>query len=115
MSESQHIKDLRAVWGSACHTMWIELTALRCTATFVHNNYAIIADKTPLTNVIDTPESKGRLDSLTRSSFLEHFESYVEAVVTGRVVLLSAAFELYFRYFLDARLTGSKSFRAILH
>lgn len=104
MPDSQHLIDFRAVWGDACHTMWIELAALRCTAAFTQGNYMAIPDDRPLTDLIYAPESKGRMDDVTKSVLLGRMDRYMQAVVTGRVVLLSAAFELYFRYFLDAYL-----------
>lgn len=81
--------------------MWTELAALRCTAAFLHANYTAIDDDTPLTDLVYAPESKGRMKDVTKVAFLERLERYMQAVVTGRLVLLSAAFELYFRYFLD--------------
>jgi hypothetical protein len=102
MAESDHIRELRAVWGQACHTMWTELTALRVTAAFVQENYRTIGDKVPLTDLVYAPESRGRMDDVTKSAFLGRQDTYLKSVVTGRIVLLSAAFELYFRFFLDA-------------
>ncbi|MBN2448951.1 MAG: hypothetical protein JXR77_01095 [Lentisphaeria bacterium] len=104
MASSQHLKDLKAVWGQSCHSMWVELLSLRCAATFVQSQYGVLDKTMLLTDLIYAPESKGRLNDVTPDLFLQRLPGYLQGVVTDRIVLLSAAFELYFTSFLDAYL-----------
>ncbi|WP_433935478.1 hypothetical protein AB3662_12190 [Sorangium cellulosum] len=103
---SQHLKDFKLVWRDACHTMWTELAALRATLAFVHVNYRDLGAKSPITAFFHAPESRDRIDDVTTDVFIERFDRYRISVVTSRVVLLSAAFELYFGSFLDDYLKG---------
>ena len=104
MAASTHLKDLKAVWRDACHTMWAELLSVRCTVAYIHEHYSEFTPSVALSSRVYAPESRGRLDDVTPDVFLERAPLYQTSIVTSRVVLLSAAFELYFGYFLDTYL-----------
>ena len=54
------------------------------------------------------PELNGRISALTRDVFLENVATYRHSVVTNRIVILSAAFEAYFKSFLDAYIANRR-------
>ncbi len=64
-------------------------------------NYKDLPGDTPLTSLFYAPTVKGRLDSLTKDMFLERANRYKEAIITNRVIILSAAFETYLSNFFD--------------
>lgn len=100
--ESQYLKDFKKLWTNACHTMWIEILALRNLEAYLKGNYSNIPRGVYLTDIVYTPEIKGRIDGIDKDFFLENIETYIQYnVTTLRVVLLSAAFESYFKSFLD--------------
>lgn len=107
---SQHLKDLRAVWGESCHSMWIELLSIRCTHAHLLSQYGALSDRVLLTEIVYSPESKGRLNDITPAIFIKRLDRYLQAVVTDRVVLLSAAFEQYFWHFLDDYLKSKRKY-----
>ncbi len=81
--------------------MWIELLALRCTQAKLQAEYGTTSKKILLTDLIFSPEARGRLQDIRVDEYLSRCPRYLQNVVTDRIVLLSAAFELYFRHFLQ--------------
>lgn len=110
MAGSNHLRDFKEVWRNACHTMWVELTGLRSAAALIHRDYPSLSRTAPITDVIYSPEARGRVDDVTPDVFLERLPSYQTAVVTSRVVLLSAAFELYLGDFLESYLLARSKY-----
>ncbi|AYV45100.1 hypothetical protein CFHF_04240 [Caulobacter flavus] len=102
MAYSEHLKDLKAVWGDSCHAMWAELLCIAMAESHVVSNYKDIPASKSIDEMFYAPELRGRINALTRDTFLERTPSYRHAVVTNRIVILSASFEAYFSSFLDA-------------
>lgn len=102
MSDSDHLKDLKAVWGDSCHAMWVELLCISMAESHVVAHYKDIPHNTSIQDLFYAPDLKGRINGLTRDIFLERAAGYRHAVVTNRIVILSASFEAYFSTFLDA-------------
>ncbi len=95
---SIHLRAFKRVWRDACHSMWVEATALRYLESHVFANYSSLGNS-DLTDHVWAPFATGRLGDFTRDSFLEGRPTYFATTVTNRVVLLSAAFEQYFSHF----------------
>lgn len=102
MAESEHLKDFKAVWGDSCQSMWAELLALSIAESHVVSNYAAIPSNSLLTDIFYVPKLRGRLDDLRRDSYLARVPMYRQAVITNRLVVLSASFETYLSSFLDS-------------
>lgn len=102
MADSEHLKDFKAVWGDSCQSMWAELLALSIAESHVISNYANIPGDQLLTEMFYTPVLRGRLEDLRKDTYLSRVGTYRLAVITNRLVVLSASFETYFSYFLDA-------------
>jgi hypothetical protein len=103
---SDHLKDLKAVWGDSCHAMWVELLCVTIAESHVITSYRDISPGMSIHDMFYAPELKGRINGLTRDVFLERSPNYRHAVVTNRIVILSASFEAYFTTFLDAYITN---------
>jgi hypothetical protein len=99
--ETEHLGDLKEVWGTSCHSMWAELLSISISETYLLANYKDLPSDKPLTSLFYIPVAKGRLDSLTKDMFLERANRYKDAVITNRVIILSAAFETYLTSFVD--------------
>jgi hypothetical protein len=82
--------------------MWAELLCISMAESHVVSNYKEISPTTSIHELFYAPELTGRINALTRDVFLKNSASYRHAVVTSRIVILSAAFEAYFISFLDA-------------
>lgn len=102
MAASEHLKDLKAVWGDSCHAMWVELLCIGMAESYVVTKYADIPEGLSIHDMFYAPELKGRINGLTRDTFLERSPGYRHAVIANRIVILSASFEAYFTSFLDA-------------
>lgn len=102
MAASEHLKDLRAVWGDSCQSMWAELLSINIAESFLITNYANLGSGELLTDKFFVPEIRGRLDDTRKDTFLQRSSIYKQAVITNRIVVLSASFETYFSSFLDA-------------
>ena len=102
MADSEHLKDLKAVWGNSCQSMWAELLALSIAESHVISNYAQIPSERLLTDMFYVPKLDGRLRDLRRDTFLERVNVYRQSVITNRLVVLSASFEIYLSNFIDA-------------
>ena len=102
MAESEHLKDLKAVWGNSCQSMWAELLALSIAESYVTSNYAQIPSSRLLTDMFYVPNLVGRLGDLRRDTFLERVNIYRQSVITNRLVVFSASFETYLSNFIDA-------------
>ena len=102
MADSEHLKDFKAVWGDSCQSMWAELLALSIAETHVVTNYAAMPADRLLTDMFYVPKLKGRLEDLRRDTYLARLPLYRQAVITNRLVVLSASFETYLSNFLDA-------------
>jgi len=86
--------------------MWIEVTALRYMEGRLLGEYATIAPGRLLTDLVHSPEAKGRIDDATKDFYLERVGEFISEVALLRVVLLSAAFEVFFDTFVDEYLDG---------
>jgi hypothetical protein len=94
--------------------MWAELLCIVIAESHVIANYKDISPEVSINDIFYVPELKGRINALTRDAFLERSPGYRQAVVTNRIVILSASFEAYFTGFLDAYIANrSKLFDLI--
>jgi hypothetical protein len=107
---TENLKAFKATWAHACKTMWFEVTALRHLEGRLLGDYARIGHDVLLTDMIYAPEARGRIDDGTRDFFLERVVEFVGEVTLLRVVLLSAAFEVFFDGFVDDYLKGRPKF-----
>jgi hypothetical protein len=107
---TENLKAFKATWAHACKTMWFEVTALRHLEGRLLGNYASIGRDVLLTDMIYAPEARGRIDDGTRDFFLEKVEEFIGEVTLLRVVLLSAAFEVFFDGFVDGYLKARPKF-----
>ncbi len=113
MGASEHLKALKAVWGDACHGMWAELLCIEIAKSHVVANYKDIPPEASIPDMFYVPELRSRINALSRNSFLARSSDYRHAVITNRIVILSAAFEAYFTNFLDAYIANrSKLFNS---
>lgn len=102
MADSKHLRDFKAVWGESCQSMWAELLALSIAESHIVSSYASIPADRLLTEMFYVPQLRGRLEDLRRDTYLARLPLYRQAVITNRLVVLSASFEIYFFNFLDA-------------
>lgn len=102
MADSEHLRDFKAVWGDSCQSMWAELLALSIAESYMVSNYASIPADRLLTDMFHVPKLRGRLEDLRRDTYLARVTLYRQAVITNRLVVLSASFETYLSNFLDA-------------
>lgn len=102
MADSEHLKDFKAVWGDSCQSMWAELLALSIAESHVVSNYAAMPADRLLTDMFYVPRLRGRLEDLRRDTYLARLPLYRQAMITNRLVVLSASFETYLSNFLDA-------------
>jgi len=102
MPASEHLKDLRAVWGDSCQSMWAELLSITIAESFIQTNYKDLPSDRLLTDMFYCPGIRGRLEDTKKDTFLQRTASYRQAVITNRIVVLSASFETYFANFLEA-------------
>lgn len=86
--------------------MWAELLCIAIAESHVVANYKDISAKASIHEMFYAPELKRRINALTRDVFLERAPGYRHAVVTNRIIILSAAFEAYFNSFLDAYISN---------
>jgi hypothetical protein len=105
MAESEHLKDFKAVWGDSCQSMWAELLALTISEAHITANYPTIPKDELLTDLFYAPKLRSRLNDLKKDTFLERVNTYRQAVITNRLVVLSASFETYLSNFFDAFIT----------
>ncbi len=110
MADSEHLKDFKAVWGDSCQSMWAELLALSIAETYVVSNYTAIPGDRLLTDIFYVPKLRGRLEDLRRDTYLARVPLYRQAVITNRLVVLSASFETYLSNFLDAFIMAKPKF-----
>jgi len=115
MAASQNLKDLRSVWGDACNTMWVEIAALRFTQHHIISNYSKLDSSQSIDMFVYAPECRDRMNTVKKDFFLENFGNYLLSVVTGRVVILSAAFELFFSSFLSSYIRSKSKYYDSLH
>ena len=108
MAASDNLNALKAVWGDSCHSMWAELLCIAMAESHVVANYKDISPGTSIHDMFYVPELKDRINALTRDVFLERAPGYRQAVVTNRIVILSASFEAYFTSFLDAYIANRR-------
>lgn len=102
MADSEHLRDFKAIWGDSCQSMWAELLALSIAESHVISNYASIPGDRLLTEMFYAPALRGRLEDLRKDTYLARVGTYRLAVITNRLVVLSASFETYFSNFFDA-------------
>ena len=110
MADSEHLKDFKAVWGDSCQSMWTELLALSIAESHMISNYATIPADRLLTDMFYVPKLRGRLEDLRRDAYLARLPLYRQAVITNRLVVLSASFETYLFNFLDAFIKAKPKF-----
>jgi hypothetical protein len=110
MADSEHLRDLKVVWGHSCHSMWAELLSISIAESAVRSRYADIGSSVLLSDTVYAPEVTGRLGTLTKDRYLERLPRYKEAVITNRLIILSASFELYLNNFLEAFLAARPKF-----
>lgn len=102
MVDSEHFKDFKAVWGDSCQSMWAELLSISIAESFVTANYSTLPTDRLLTEMFYVPSIRGRLNDTRKDTFLQRTGTYRQAIITNRIVVLSASFETYFLNFLDA-------------
>ena len=102
MPSSEHLKDFKAVWGDSCQSMWAELLALTIAESHIVSNYNDLPTDRRLTDMFYAPELRGRLDDLKKDTYLGRVNNYRMAVITNRIIVLSASFETYLGNFIDA-------------
>jgi hypothetical protein len=110
MADSEHLRDLKAVWGDSCHSMWAELLSISIAENTVRGRYAEIGTTAVLNEIVFAPEVRGRLGTLTKDRYLERVPRYKDAVITNRLIILSASFELYLNNFVEAYLAARPKF-----
>ena len=110
MPDSEYLKDLKSTWGASCHSMWAELLSISIAETFVMARYAEIGNDTALDQIVYAPDVKGRLPTLRKDQYLSRVETYKDAVITNRVIILSASFELYLNNFIEAYMRNRPKF-----
>lgn len=110
MPDSEHLRDLKAVWGDSCHSMWAELLSISIAESAVRSRYAEIGSSELLNEIVYAPEVKGRLENLTKDRYLDRVPRYKDAVITNRLIILSASFELYLNNFVEAYLAARPKF-----
>lgn len=82
--------------------MWAELLALSIAESHMVSNYTSIPSDRLLTDLFYVPKLRGRLEDLRRDTYLARAPLYRQAVITNRLVVLSASFESYLSNFLDS-------------
>ncbi len=90
--------------------MWAELLSISIAESAIRSRYSEIGDTELLQGIVYAPEVKGRLGNLTKDRFLERVPGYKEAVITNRLIILSASFELYLGNFVEAYLGARSKF-----
>jgi hypothetical protein len=89
--QSESLKDFKKLWTNTCHTMWVEILALRSLEGSLKGNYANIPKTLDLTDLVYAPECRGRMEGINKDTFLNNIQTYIEYnITTVRVVLLSA-------------------------
>jgi hypothetical protein len=106
MAMSEHLKDLKAVWGDSCQSMWAELLSITIADSTLRARYIDLPPKMLVSDMFYAPAVRGRLNDVTADKFIERAEKYKAAVITNRIVILSSAFEMYFGNFLDAYISS---------
>lgn len=107
---STQLVTLKRTWRDACHTMWIQLLTLRFVEGHIQGNFRDIPPGIPLSTQCWCPESNGRVDDVSRDVYLQRLPDYLQYGITLRVVLLSAAFEEYFKGFLATYLASRSKY-----
>lgn len=102
MADSEYFKDFKAVWGDSCQSMWAELLSVTVAESYVISNYNSLPADRLLTDMFHCPGIRGRLDDVRKDTFLHRANIYRQAIITNRIVVLSASFETYFANFLEA-------------
>lgn len=110
MTKKAPLATFTESWAWACHTMWIELLALRCTQADLASRRVSFTAPPLLTDVVYAPECNGRLKDDTVTRFLDAFPQYQAQVVSSRLVLLSASFESFFDDFVELYLAGRQKY-----
>ncbi|BBK33937.1 hypothetical protein EDC65_3770 [Stella humosa] len=110
MADSEHLRDLKVAWGDSCHSMWAELLSISIAENAIRSRYAEIKSDTVLHDIAYAPDVKGRLGMLTKDRFLERVPKYKDAVITNRLIILSASFELYLNNFIESYLAKRPKF-----
>ncbi|MFC7053843.1 hypothetical protein ACFQI3_14215 [Hansschlegelia quercus] len=101
MVASEALKDLKSVWGDSCHSMWVELLCVSISEATIFSSYPVIDKKRALSDFFYAPALSSRLKNFTKDEFLGRTHLYRTSIITNRVVIISASFELYFSRFLD--------------
>ena len=109
MPQSANLKSLKSTWAHNCQSMWSELLSVIISESYVISNYASIPKTTLLTHLFYCPELEPRLGDLRKDTFIERAQRFKNTIITNRIVFLSAAFETYFRGFLDDYLRSKPS------
>ncbi|WP_454919282.1 hypothetical protein [Xanthobacter sediminis] len=110
MADSEHLRDLKTVWGDSCHSMWAELLSISIAENTVRGRYAEISKLISLDEFSYAPDVRGRLGVLTKDSYLSRVSKYKDAVITNRLIILSASFELYLYNFVETYLAVRPKF-----
>lgn len=102
MADSEYLKDFKSVWGDSCQSMWAELLSVTVAESYLLSNYNALSADRLLTDMFYCPWIRGRLDDVRKDTFLQRTNIYRQAIITNRIVVLSASFETYFANFLGA-------------
>lgn len=70
--------------------------------SFVISNYRSLSATQLLTEMFYCPNIQGRMRDTRKDTFLSRTDTYRQAVIKNRIVVLSASFETYFGNFLEA-------------
>jgi hypothetical protein len=82
--------------------MWAELFCISATEQNLIADYSTIGIDFSLTDLHYVPELRKRLGLYKKDVFLSKLNEYRSTIINNRIVVLCAAFEAYFLYFLDS-------------
>ena len=89
--------------------MWSELLCIKIAESYIITNYGTISNTALLTSLFYCPGLPERLGDLRKDTFLERSNRFRDTIISNRIVFLSAAFETYFRSFLDQYIQAKPS------
>ncbi len=110
MAKSEHLRDLKEVWGNSCHSMWAELFSISVTEATILGRYSEIGKDELINDFFYSPQTKNRLGRVMKDDYLIRASGYKASVITNRIIILSASFELYLNNFIDSYIERKPKF-----
>lgn len=89
--------------------MWSELLSIKIAESYIITNYSSISNSALLTSLFYCPDLPERLGDLRKDTFLQRSNRFRDTIISNRIVFLSAAFETYFRSFLEQYIQSKAS------